>query len=287
MCGPSQAMKNLNTMVQNFATTAGQNAQQIFGQSSQIFNTMWGGLKNILTGGPSQWGYSTGQTQAMNAANAQAAATLGRNLKAAAAASGAAVGGGNVVSPAGATIAATTAAEQTAAAEQAQGANAIIQSGYAQGNQNYWKAAGAAQQLPGIYGTALTAQQNYGSDLTQAQTSQQEMDTQNNWWKGDLIKGAAVAANFIPGVGPLVSKEIASMANNPGVGVNSGFQGFQGPAQDSLGSGPGSAPSGFSLAPGGGLPQAQEDQLDQNALNSFNAANTPSAGSNLTGGGWS
>jgi hypothetical protein len=198
-CGASGGMKSVANSITGFASTLANEAQNIYGDASQVFGNLWGKIQSIVNGGPGQWGFPTGQTQAMQAANAQAAATMGRNLQAAAATSGAALGGGNVAQPAGATIAATDAARQAAAAQQAQGENAIIQAGYQQGNQNFWAATQAGEQLPNVFNASTAANKNVTSQQTEAMNAQTAMNTANNWWQPMLGSVLSSVAGSVTG----------------------------------------------------------------------------------------
>ena len=104
MCGPSSALKAINTSIQDFAGQVKDEAGQIFGDASQVFNTVMNSVKGIIAGGPSQFGYSQGEFSAKNAAAVNAGGAEARNLKAAAASSAAAVGGATTttISPLGA-----------------------------------------------------------------------------------------------------------------------------------------------------------------------------------------
>src|SRR5579859_5645272 len=111
MCGPSDAMKNLNANIQDFAKQVKSEAGDIFGDASTVFNNIMSAVTGIVSGGPSQFGYSQNELSAKNAAAVNAGAAEARDLKAAAGTSAAAIGGGNVALPAGATVSAETAAQ--------------------------------------------------------------------------------------------------------------------------------------------------------------------------------
>lgn len=196
MCGPSDAMKNLNASIQDFAGKVKSEAGDIFGDASTVFNNIMNTVTGIVTGGPSQFGYSQNELNAKNAAAVNAGAAEARNLKAAAGSSAAAIGGGNVTLPSGATVSAETAAQQKAAADTAEAENAILQGGYETGRENFFKSAALEEQAPNVFGTSIEANKNVQEAQKTALQSQTNIDTQSNWAMNDVMKlgTAAVSA---------------------------------------------------------------------------------------------
>jgi hypothetical protein len=208
MCGPSSALKAINTSIQDFAGQVKDEAGQIFGDASQVFNTVMNSVKGIIAGGPSQFGYSQGEFSAKNAAAVNAGGAEARNLKAAAASSAAAVGGGNVATPAGATQAAVLSADQRAAADTASAENAILQEGFATGRDNFFKANELAERAPSVFSVANEANSNVSHAQHEAATSQTNIDEQSNWAMNDVMKlgssalgGWATGGFKLPGMG--------------------------------------------------------------------------------------
>lgn len=204
-CGPSSAMKNLNTQVQNLSQTMTNEAKTVFGAASSVFNNLISPLQQIVNGGPGQAGFSASEMNARNAAAVQSGATTARNLAGAAASSAAAIGGGNTVMPAGGTQAAVLAAKTAAAEQTAQQENEIQTESATAGRGNFWNAVGEEKNLPNVFTPANDFNKNAAAEQAAAQTSQQNMDTQSGWWKPIVQKAAAGAASFIPGVGPILS----------------------------------------------------------------------------------
>lgn len=222
MCGPSKAAKNLNNQVQDFNKQVTSEAGTIFGNSNTVFNNILNATQSIVQGGPSQAGFSQNELNAMNASNVENAGAMARNLKGAAASSGAAIGGGNSVAPAGSTQAAVTSAEQAAAALQAQGANNIVQQDFATGNQNFFKALSSEEAAPGVYSTSIEANKEAGDEQTAAQKSQQNIDTQSNWWKNDINQIATSAIGM--GVGAFTGGLGGGLAKMALGGITGGQQ---------------------------------------------------------------
>ena len=192
MCGPSSALKAINNNIQDFARDVKSEASQVFDASSSVFNKIMDSVTGILKGGPSQYGFSAGEQAAKVAAATNAGATEARNLRGAAAATAGAFGGGNVATPAGVNQAAVLSANQKAAADTAAATNAITQEGYATGRENFWNATKVAEAAPGVFDASTKANSNVIDAQKQALTSQQNIDTQSDWWKSDLMKIGSV-----------------------------------------------------------------------------------------------
>jgi hypothetical protein len=201
----SSGLKALNNTVKGVLNTAKSEAASVFGASSSVFNNIIGGLQQIVTGGPSQAGYSAAETNAMNAAAVQGGATMARNLGAAAGTSAAAVGGGNTATP-GAITSAELAAKTAAAQETAGAENQIVQQSYEQGNKNYEAAVGQEMALPNVFNAATSSEGAVNDAAKNATAVQTEMDKQSNWWQPMVtaaIGGAssALTSGLMSGMG--------------------------------------------------------------------------------------
>lgn len=221
MCGPSSALKTINTQIQQFSTKVTDEAGQIFQGASDVFNTIKNGLTGIVNSGPSQTGWSQAQQNAVDARTVQAGATEARNLKGAAASQAAAVGGGNVVTPAGGTQASIMSADQKAAADTAAQENENLIENYKQGNENWKTATGDLEQSTQVFNPATSANKEAGDAQTSAMTSQQNIDTASNWAMNDIMKigtsaiGAGVSA-FTGGLGGGFAKDLLGGGKDPG-----------------------------------------------------------------------
>jgi len=202
MCGPSSALKAINTQIQSFTNQVTAEASTVFSGASSVFNTIVGALTNIVQGGPGQQGFSAGELSARNAAAVNAGAAENRNLKAAALSSAAAIGGGNVATPSGATEAIALGAEEKAASDTAGALNEIQSENYATGRDNFFKAERGLQEAPGVFATANQSNEVAGAQQKTAFSSQQEMDNQSNWAMNDIMKlGSAAISGFTGGMG--------------------------------------------------------------------------------------
>ena len=219
MCGPSSALKTINTQMQNFASTVKDEAGTIFGDSNTVFNKITGALDGIINGGPGQNGWSATENNARTAATVQAGATEARNLKAIAASGAASIGGGNTVAPAGSTQAMVMGAEEKAAADTAAGLNTNAIANAEAGRDEFNKAINAEEGATQVFNPATSANQEVSTAQKDAFQSQQEMDNQSNWAMNDIMKLGTTAvgafAGSLGGAPPKSSSAAASPGNFP------------------------------------------------------------------------
>jgi hypothetical protein len=212
----TSAQTGLNNKIQNFSNTLLSEAKTVFGDANQTFNTLTNQATSIFNGGPSQLGWSAGQTQATNAAIVNAGATAARNLKGA-------VVGGAAPGAGGTNTAAFVNAETNIQNQQAEQENEAVQADYKQGNEN-WKTAGSIlQQAPGVFQVANNFNTEAGSELNIAQKSQQAIDKQNNWQGGLVKEGLNAAASFATaGVGDALENGLGNISSDSSFGENMG-----------------------------------------------------------------
>lgn len=198
-CGPSSAMKGLNRNIQAFSGTMTQEAQQIFGDASGLFNSLKSSLDKIVQGGIDQQGWGAAESNAVTAQIMDQAAVNARNEKAAAGNAIAAIGGGNTVSPSGLETAVTLQTNQAVEQAKSQQLEQATVANYEAGRQNYFNAIGEEQKLPGMLTVANDANKNAMGGLQQAQQSQASIDKASNWWQPLVMSGIGAAASFATG----------------------------------------------------------------------------------------
>lgn len=200
MCGPSSALKAVNTQIQNLATTVSDEGKTIFGAANSVFNKITGALDGIIKGGPGQNGWSASENAARTAQTIQAGATEARNLKGAAASSVAAIGGGNTVAPAGSTQQIVQNADIQAASDTAAGLNQNQVVNAEAGRDEFNKAVQAEEQATQVFNPANAANQTSVGANESAFKSQQEMDNQSNWAMNDIMKlGSSALSGWASG----------------------------------------------------------------------------------------
>ncbi len=223
-CGPSSALKTINSSIQSFATDVKSEASTVFDASSSVFNKIMGGITGILAGGPSQYGFSAEEQSAKTAEAVNAGGAEARNLKGAAASAGAAIGGGNVATPSGLTSSAVMSAEQKAAADTAAAENQITQQGYETGRENFFQAENIAEKAPDVFNASTEANKNVTGAQEAAMQSQQSIDSSSNWWKTDLMKLGMAGASALTGGAAGIAKGALTSAtseSSPGTDISS------------------------------------------------------------------
>ena len=195
-CGPSSAMKNLNSQIQSFSGTMVTEANQIFGDVSGLFQSLKGSLDKVVAAGIDQQGWGAAESNAVTSQIMDQAAADARNEKAAAGNAISAIGGGNAVTPSGLATAVTLSTNQAVEAAKSQQLEQATFANYQQGQQNYFNALGEEEKLPSMLTVANDANKNAMSGLQTAQTSQASMDTAKNWWQPLVMSGIGAAASF-------------------------------------------------------------------------------------------
>jgi hypothetical protein len=148
MCGPTGAEESQLANTQSFASQLQSNYGQLFGQQQGVLSSLNRSLSPTLAAGPSQQGFSGTETAALNTAAIDNAGAANRSAQQAAANFGAGQGGGGTSGvQSGITKQIQGAIAGQSAGQLATSQNNIQQANYAQGNQNYWKAQGAMQEL--------------------------------------------------------------------------------------------------------------------------------------------
>ena len=236
----TSAASNINKKIQSFSNTLLSEAKTVFGDANQTFNTLSNQATSIFNGGPSQLGWSAGQTQAVNAGIVANSAAAARNLKGA-------VVGGATPGAGGTNTAAYTNAAASIEEQQAAQENAATQANYKQGNENWKTSAGILQNAPSVFSTANAFNAEAGNELNTAQKSQQALDTQNNWQGGLVKEGLSMAADLatggisgiVSGIGNLDFTGGSTLGENWSNFINGGANGGKGtmPAPSGIGMG--------------------------------------------------
>ena len=190
--GPSKQMEALNSQIGAFSKNMTSLATQEGLGASTVFSNLMAPLQRIVQGGPQQAGWSNAQVSAYNADATNRAAATARDMGA--------LGTGTSGNP-GASNARQLAAQQ--AAEDAR-SNAIAAGEVKSadvGRENFNTAVGEETQLPGVFATANEGGKVAGKVNTEAQVSQQNIDTQKRAasFTGVLSKGLSSAGGAILG----------------------------------------------------------------------------------------
>lgn len=209
MCLASQGQQQAATNAANLSNTMSSQASQIFGNTNQVFNNMMNSYQNIVAGGPNQQGFSQAELNSMNSQAITNNANQYRNVSGAAKAGQAGFGGGNTVDASGATTAANLGVAEAAAGNTANQLAGVTQADYAQGNKNYFQAAGGESQLPGMFAAANSAGQVATGAEGENMQAQNAVASANNWWT-DPVMGLVNSA------GSMATQGLMGLANSPG-----------------------------------------------------------------------
>ena len=192
MCGASATLTNLANSATAFAGQVQQQATQIFGSASTVFNNLVGTIQSVVKGGPGQAGWGATETAAVNSQIINNAAANARNEKSAVGNSIAAIGGGNTVSPSGLEVGANLNVAQNVENAKSQQEEQATVANFQQGNQNYTNAVNQEMQLPSVFNASAAADTAAVGANTAATTAQTAVSSANNWW--EPLVGAGIGA---------------------------------------------------------------------------------------------
>ena len=199
MCGPSSALKSLAANATSFAGQVQQQATQIFGSASTVFNNLIGSVQSIVKGGPGQAGWGAAETNAVNSQILNNAAVSARNEKSAVGNAVAAIGGGNTVNPSGLETAVNLQTAQSVENAKSQQEEQATVANFQQGNQNYNEAVNEEMQLPKVFDASSDVDKAAISANQSATTEQNAISAANNWWEPIVGSAIGVAGKMIAG----------------------------------------------------------------------------------------
>jgi hypothetical protein len=211
--GPSAAMENLNSQIQDFTKFVAGQAKSEGLDASQVFKTVMGPLTRIIQGGPQQAGWSNAQVSNYNASQVQRGAAEARDMGAFA--------NNNPGSKTAATLAAQQKAEQDVSSGISQGEVASTNAG----REEFNSAIGGAEKATEAFNPANAAASEVKGQQELAAKSQQNIDTQKRSasWSGILSKALSGAGGSM--MGGKSGGGLGGMINN-GVGNTSGDSSF-------------------------------------------------------------
>jgi hypothetical protein len=157
MCGATSGQKAVAGQQQGIFQTITNQAQQVFGAASKVFNDLVSTFSPIVQAGPNQEGLSPAAKAAMQS---KAITTVGNQYKNASQAvkeANAAMGGGNMALPSGAEIGSNVTLAGAAAGETAKELNDIEETNYQIGHQNWVTATRGLAEAPGVFAPAMSA----------------------------------------------------------------------------------------------------------------------------------
>lgn len=207
LCGATSAQTQAQQAQAAAYTQMTQQAQQVFGAGSQVFQNLQNTFQPTIAKGPSQEGFSEAEKSALNSQAITNGGIAARNAKQATGEAVAAQGGGN--NPAlqsGVNTGIEAQVNESAAENTATNLNTINLNNYATGRQNYENAvAGEAGSVAAFNPATGAGSAATGAGEASANTANQ-IATQNQSWV-QAVTGAlgGVAGSFVGGgLGKLV-----------------------------------------------------------------------------------
>lgn len=221
-CGASGAQNQIQTQQSNFSQQLTQQASQVFGNSSTVFNDLVSSFSPTVAAGPSQEGFSAAEKSNLDSQAITETGNAYKNAKAAVGDAESSVGGGNNPDvTGGATTGADLSVANAAASQTSSELGQINEADYATGRQNYNTAVSGLSNAPGVFSTASNADNAATNSQEGAASTANQIASQSNSWM-QAVSGALGAAGGAVATGGM---------NNLGSGV--GFFGQNAPAPGS------------------------------------------------------
>jgi hypothetical protein len=241
--GASQQQNQILNSQQSFMNTLQKDFGTSFQGQQNIINSLTSALQPILSGGPSQFGFSAPEVSALNSAAINNTAAGVRNAQQAAGEASASTAGGNAVLPTNAAAQTQAGIAQAGAQQQSNQLLGIQQAGWQQGNQNFNNAVGGITNAGNMEspGTYANASNTAGSDAAGNASQIQQMNNAASPWNtiGGILGGIGSAALGVATGGASTALQGLGGAFNA---INAGNQGIQGLAPVDSTSGAGMIP---------------------------------------------
>lgn len=188
-CGASSGLKDVGNTQSNFYNQVSQQAGQVFGNASQVFQTLFSSFAPTVEAGPNQQGFSPTELSALNSQAVTQTGQAYKNAKQALGENQAAFGGGNTPLPSGAQIGENA---NLASASAEQSANSLLNvqlQNYATGRANYLNAVQGLANAPSVFNASTNlANAATGAGSAAANTQNQISQANNSWM--NLVGGA-------------------------------------------------------------------------------------------------
>lgn len=182
MCGATSEQKNTYADQSNLFKTMTSQAQQIFGNTSKVFQDIVGAFTPILKAGPDQEGFSKAVKSGLQSQAITRTGTAYQHAKEAVGNAISAVGGGNVYLPSGADIGANVQIANEAAGKTADELTNIDLASKEAGRQNFMGAAGVLSNAPNMFSASTNANNAaVGAGNATADTANQIAAANNSW----------------------------------------------------------------------------------------------------------
>lgn len=182
LCGASTEQKNLQGEQSGFFSNAMGQAQQIFGNDSQVFNSLMKTFAPTVAAGPSQQGFSAGEKANLNSQAITQTGQAYKNAKSAVGNAEAAQGGGITVLPSGAKVGSDVNLAVGAANQTATELGQINQADYDQGNKNYNEAVQGLAGAGNVFNSATSSEDAATGAGNAAENTANQVASENQSW---------------------------------------------------------------------------------------------------------
>jgi len=200
MCATGQQTDLSNEQTAFYGQLQQQDAQN-FGEFQSIMPQLTGPLEKVISGGPSQQGFSQGELNSLNTTATEGVAQNYASASKALKENQAAAGGGNTYLPSGVNSQEQESLLSSSAQQQSSEQQQIQQAGYAQGNANFNAATSALEGEQGEINPNATAGEATSGGTAASNTANQ-IAQENESWEAPLIGavGAVGAAGLTGGL---------------------------------------------------------------------------------------
>jgi hypothetical protein len=188
-CGAGTDQKQIYNQQLDNLNSLSNRAQQIFGDSSNIFNSLTAGFEPIAAAGPGQNGFTAPELANLQSQAITQTGQAYRNAAQAAGERSAAAGGGNALLPSGTTAQLQANIAQAGAGQTANELSNINLQNAQVGRQNWLSAAGILSGAPNVFNPAISAGNSVtGAGSATANTANQIAQQDNSWM--NVVGGA-------------------------------------------------------------------------------------------------
>lgn len=224
-CGASSQQTAIGDAQTSAYKTMTNQAQQVFGNSSQVFTDLTNSFAPTVAAGPDQEGFSPTEKAALNSQAITSTGQAYKNAKSAVGNAQAGLNGGNAQTSGGSTVGTDVGLAENAGNQTSSELNQITQADYAAGKANYDTAAKGLEGATGVFDPVAGMDNAATSGGNSAAKTANDISTQNNSWVGAVtgalgqIGGAAVSG-FTGGLGK--SKAAPAASGGSGGSYDSG-----------------------------------------------------------------
>jgi hypothetical protein len=195
MCGATQQQKDITNEQQQFYTDMTNQYNTVFGQDQAITGALTSEFTPILQAGPSQTGFSQGETNALQTQNATNTATSYAAAQKATADILGSQGGGNTLLPSGVTSNLEAQNANQAAQTYSTVQNTNLLANYNQGYQNWNTAANVLGSTAGLLSPTAFANSTTGAGSAAGTSANQVASEANSPWNAAFGALGSVAGS--------------------------------------------------------------------------------------------